>query len=657
MPWHPLPAEVCALVEHTPATVLLECSNTRAAEPVSRLFVSPLRVLVASVAGDLSDLFAQIESATAEGLFAAGFFTYECGQAFEPKAKIQTCQLGRPGGRAPSQEQESRIPGQPLAWFGIYAQCHLFNHAAGVFVDGDPPELGRAYPCPADAGETSNDTSEPDHPFLNFGLTGLEYVARIEAIREWIRAGDVYQLNFTFPLRNRMAGSPAALYNRLRTRQPVEYGAYLHWQSGYHILSFSPELFFDLEQHHATRCMTTRPMKGTAPRGRTTVEDRTIAEWLRNDAKNRSENVMIVDLLRNDLGRLCAYGSVHVENLFVVQRYPSLWQMTSTVTGELRPGVGYEEIFRALFPCGSITGAPKVRAMQLLAEIEAEPRGIYTGAIGFFSRARTVFNVAIRTLELQSESGELGAKDLKMGVGSGIVIDSNAAEEFRECQVKAEFLTGRDESFSLVETLLWQGGFPLIELHLDRLEDSANYFGFDCDRAIVKSALIASAVAFHDLAARKVRLLNHSDGSLHIEHEILPAETAANALPGLVCIAPQRTDSTDRKLFHKTTPRELYASAFKAACDAGFIDVLFLNQCGQVTEGAISNVFIQKQGRWLTPPVECGLLAGVYRRHLLETVPGIEQRILYPQDLKSADAVYLTNAVRGLRRVVVDWEG
>src|SRR5208337_3597072 len=230
--------------------------------------------------------------------------------------------------------------------------------------------------------------------------------------------GDVYQLNFTVPYSLRVHGSVVGLYARLRERQPVEYGAFLHWQAGRRILSFSPELFFRVDQEGGERRITTKPMKGTAARALTTREDRQRAEWLRNDPKNRSENVMIVDLLRNDLGRLAKFGTVRVENLFALERYPTLWQMTSTVTGELRPEIGFHDIFRALFPCGSITGAPKVRAMQLLAKIEEQPRGVYTGAIGFFSKQQTVFNVAIRTLELE---GECGA----MGVGSGIVIDSD----------------------------------------------------------------------------------------------------------------------------------------------------------------------------------------------------------------------------------------
>ena len=625
-----MPAEIYALVEDTPATLLFESSQAAEHDSASLLFTAPLRVLVANESAELHTLFDEIERATSDGYFVAGFFSYECGKAFEPKAEI------RPG-----------KPGEPLAWLGVYERSYRFDHRLGAFLDGDPPGITAGRYRAA----SIHDTATPPVPLVpRLALAPQQYAARIEEIHERIRAGDVYQLNFTFPLHADFAGNAAALYERLHQNQPADYGAFLHWKRDRRILSFSPELFFRLEEEHGKRLIFTQPMKGTAPRGRTTEEDLQIAEWLRNDPKNRSENVMIVDLLRNDLGRLCAFGTVRVESLFAVRRYQTLWQMTSTVTGELRSNLGYEEIFRALFPCGSITGAPKVRAVQLIAGIESEPRGVYTGAIGYFSRQRSVFNVAIRTLELDGNR-------CTMGVGSGIVIDSNAAGEYSECQLKAEFLTRMDEPFSLVETLLWNGEYPLIELHLDRLEDSAHYFGFICDRAAAKASLLATAESFPDRAPRKVRLLAAADASLNIQHEAIPAVASASHAPmGRVRLALERTDSSDRFLFHKTTHRPLYASAWKTAHDAGFDDVLFLNERNEVTEGAISNLFIEKEGRWLTPPIECGLLPGVYRRHLLATRPLVEERVLYPRDLKTADAIYLANAVRGLRRVTIDWE-
>ncbi len=624
---HSVPAAVYRLVERTPGAILLEGSsnNSRNEEPWTQLFTAPLRFCAAYEPEHVPALFAAIESAVAEGLTAAGFFTYECGAAFEPKA-----------GMRPSR------PGMPLAWFGIYERGWRFDHASGAFADGEPPELANSSATEADPAQQTTLAAE-------FGLDEASYTQRIATIHEWIRRGDVYQLNFTAPWRMEACGDAAALYARLRGRQPAQYGAFLHWQAGRHILSFSPELFFRVDREGATRRIATRPMKGTAPRGRTTAEDRGISEWLRNDEKNRSENLMIVDLLRNDLGRVAQTGSVRAERLFEVERLPTLWQMTSTVTAELRADAGFREIMRALFPCGSITGAPKVRAMQLIGEVEDEPRGVYTGAIGFFSPRQTVFNVAIRTLELEDGHG-------RMGTGGGIVIDSHVAAEYRECLLKAEFLTrssGQEaEPFSLIETLRWEDGYPLLVLHLDRLTDSAEYFDFVCERGQARAALEAHAERFAGGEARRVRLLLSREGKIEIADTPLPAGRADEALR--VGLAQERTDPEDRMLFHKTTHRPLYGPAFEAASRAGFADVLFFNNRGELTEGAISSVFVEKNGRWATPPVECGLLPGVYRRHLLETRPEIEERVLREEDLRDADAVYLANAVQGLRRVVVE---
>ncbi len=623
--WHPLPPAVYRLIEAAPGTVLLEGSR-RGTSTLSRIFTNPVRILEARTSAEIAGLFAQIDDAIHRGHFVAGFFAYECGGFFEPSAAV------RPG-RA----------NDLLAWLGVYERCYRFDHTTGAFLDREPPDL------PDSSAGLEIPPAAP--PVLSFALNEEKYGARIRQIHEWIRAGDVYQLNFTFPVDIRTELQPAALYCRLRAAQPVDYGGFLHCQAGRHILSLSPELFFRVEQKDAKHRITTQPMKGTARRGRTTDEDREVADRLASDPKNRAENVMIVDLIRNDLGRICAFGSVRVEKLFDVERFPTLWQMTSTVTGELRPHVGYEEIFRALFPCGSITGAPKIRAMQLIERIEDSPRGIYTGAIGFFSQEQSVFNVAIRTLLLE------GGK-ASMGVGGGIVIDSEPAAEFQECRLKAEFVTRSPQPFSLIETMLWNGGYPLINLHLDRLVDSADYFGFSCNRVEVEAALLTEASRFADGRPRKVRLLLDCGGAVRIETEVIPDLSSAG--PVRVCIAAERTDPNDRFLFHKTTNRSLYDSAFAAATSAGFTDVLFFSTRGELTEGAISNVFIEKGGHWYTPPLSCGVLPGVYRRHLLDSRPEIEEKILTLDDVKNADAIYICNAIRRLRRVDVSvdpaWE-
>ena len=680
--WHAPPAELFAMVDQTPATVLLESAptvtNSREGslwtpDPL-RLFTDPLRISVARQLTELPGLFQEIEQAVSAGLYAAGYFSYECAAFFEPRAlrPLSSPSMARPG----------PWPDQPLAWFGIYAPPFLYDYQSGAFSGAEPPALARfrrqeegegegelsgkprLIPTPSLPGEGSEPEPEPE-PLTECTLatTEQQYTERIHQIHALIRSGDVYQLNFTLAIALRAGGGSRALYSHLRTRQPAPYGAFVHTHPHHRILSFSPELFFRIESEGQSRRITTRPMKGTARRGRTSQEDRETAHWLANDPKNRSENVMIVDLLRNDLGRLCRFGSVRAQDLFAVERYSTLWQMTSTVTGDLRPEVDFQQIFGALFPSGSVTGAPKIRAMQLLSELEQRPRGVYTGAIGFFSQEQSVFNVAIRTLVLEQERGE-------MGVGSGIVIDSNPADEWRECLLKAQFLTNPADpgarraqgGFSLVETLLWNGEYPLLELHLDRLEDSADYFAFPFNRARVRTALPppetlgapgTDSAIWESATPRKVRLLLHRDGSVEITSEPIAARTPQ---PLRVRISPNLIDPADPMYFHKTTHRPVYAQALKEAQAAGFDEVLFFNLRNELTEAAMHNVFIGKAGRLLTPPIACGLLAGIERRQILATNPIAGEQILTREDLLQAEAVYLSNAVRGLRPAVIDWE-
>ena len=563
-----------------------------------------------------------LDEAAAAGLYAAGFFSYECGFLLEPKA-----------GKIESEE--------PLAWFGLYDRCHRFDPARGGFVDGEPTQLAALRESPLPLGE---------EVCAEFAQTWQQYQPKIEAIHEWIRSGDVYQLNFTAPFRVEAPGSLAGLYRELRRRQPAEYSAFVHWRPGRQILSLSPELFFRLEECGGKRRIVTKPMKGTVARGRTTAEDRAQAAWLKADEKNRAENLMIVDLLRNDLGRLARFGSVRVEELFAVERHPTLWQMTSTVAAEVQPQTSLNDVFQALFPSGSITGAPKLRAMQLLRTLEDGPRGVYTGSIGYIAPgslgAQAVFNVAIRTLQMEGAQG-------RMGVGGGIVIDSNPVGEYAECLLKAKFLTQQPPEFELLESLLWQPtsdqpekNYPRLALHMERLADSADYFSFFLDQAEIKAALLSHAQDFRDDAARKVRLTLSRTGTFAISSApIAPSER------NTVCLARERTDSADVFLFHKTTHRPLYNRTFAEAAQQGFADVLFLNERGELTEGAISNVFLVLDGQWVTPPTACGLLNGVERRAQLAARPEVEERVLTADDLCRAQAIYLTNAVRGLRQV------
>lgn len=600
----PFFAQLRARVSQSPGALLF------ADKTQLRLCLNPLEVLIAHTPADVLAVLERLEQARQAGRTIAGFMTYEAGMAFEPHAAAHPLPAG-----------------EPLAWFGIYADSQVFPY---------DPLQDTAHPAITDFSVAARLESSEEH-----------YQNAIQQIQDWIGAGEIYQLNYTMPLAVQTTMPPGDLFAHLFERQPVDYAAWLNLDGKRHIVSLSPELFFRIDSTAQGQRICTRPMKGTVQRGRTTVEDLAQASWLHQDEKNRAENVMIVDLLRNDLGRLCQFGSVRVEELFHVERYPTLWQMTSTITGELRPEAGLQAIFRALFPCGSITGAPKVSAMQRIARVEDIPRGVYTGAVGFATPETAVFSVAIRTLELhRSSAGYSG----QMGVGSGIVADSQAHEEWQECALKTQFLTDNSlnvNNFELLESLLWNDGYPRLSLHLDRLLDSADYFGFCVDRLAAQRALEELATGLN--GPHKVRLT--ADRSGHFTLNAEPIHLAASE-PVRLMIAVERVPVQDVFHFHKTTHRMLYQSALAAAQAAGMDDAVLLNTHGEVTETTIANLFIVKDGRWTTPPVACALLAGVERRHLLATRPDIRVAPLRLADLASADEIWISNAVRGLRRAV-----
>ncbi|MBE9552496.1 MAG: chorismate-binding protein, partial [Proteobacteria bacterium] len=365
--------------------------------------------------------------------------------------------------------------------------------------------------------------------------------------------------------------------------------------------------------------------------------------WLRADEKSRAENLMITDLLRNDLSRIALIGSVRVPDLFTVETYPTVHQMTSTVEARLRPGVSFREIVQGLFPCGSVTGAPKIRAMEIIRELETRSRGAYTGSVGMVAPNGDLrFNVAIRTLFV-GDGGEG-----EMGIGSGIVHDSDPAAEYEECLLKARFLTAPHEGFQLIETMRWSrtDGFYLLERHLDRLENSAGFFGISCDTGAVR-ALLADCVRGLTGKHRVRLLLDQGGGASATATAItLPDPPAAVRY----AIAGQPIDSRDRHRYHKTTRREvLDKERDRLAAETGCDEVLFVNERGELTEGSYCNVFVEKGGWLLTPPLSCGLLDGTLRRELLETGGQVEERVLYPRDLDEADAVWLGNSVRGLQ--------
>jgi para-aminobenzoate synthetase/4-amino-4-deoxychorismate lyase len=590
------------LVADTPGTVLFESSTVSSAQHNrSLLFKSPIDWLEVRDLDQLPAAFARIDEALAHGHWVAGYLAYECGYHWEPTSY-------------PNYEPASQTP--PLAAIGIYAEPNL---------------------CTPSSRQPPNEAGLTD---LSVSLTPEQYAQQFNQAQQYISAGDTYQLNLTTEVCAPYTGDPADLFAHMMAAQPVDLGAMLN-VGPCHILSASPELFF----HQRGQQIVVRPMKGTAPRGSTPSDDDRLAASLAADEKNRAENVMIVDLLRNDLGRIAEFGSVHSDKLFRVERLPSLLQMTSEIRATLRPEITPYRLFAALFPSGSIIGAPKVHSMKLLRGLEQRDRGVYTGAIGFWSpHGEALFSVAIRTVVL--DSGQL-----TMGIGSGVVADSIATSEYNECLLKADFL--RDQTFGLIETMRWQHGrCDLLGLHLDRLQSSANHFHFRFDRESIHRAIERQAVGLDADTPYKLRLvLDHRAASTFNAPECITAEDLSTPLR--IYLWPTPIDSTNPLLRHKTTRRASYDHACTEARRQGFADVIFINEHGHVTEGAIHNIFVRHGSRWRTPPTDAGLLPGVYRRHLLMTHPEIAETNLTPEDLRTADEIWLTNAVRGIRNATL----
>ncbi|MBI3944067.1 MAG: aminodeoxychorismate synthase component I [Chloroflexi bacterium] len=520
---------------------------------------------------------------------AAGFISYEAAPAFDPSLHVQ------PSGDF------------PLLWFGLYS--------APKVVKSPPAGSALSY----DAGQWTPE------------LTEVAYTQAIQEIKALIAAGYTYQVNYTFRLRSTLRGDPQTYFYDLVRGQQAGFTAYVE-TGRFAICSASPELFFRREASH----LVARPMKGTAARGRFSTEDQAQARWLAASEKNRAENVMIVDMIRNDIGRVAGYGTVKVPQLFEIEGYPTVWQMTSSITADTHAPTS--EVIAALFPCASITGAPKARTMGIISRLEPSPRRIYTGSIGILAPDRQArFNVAIRTVLIDKITGAA-----EYGVGGGIVWDSTSQEEYAECLLKAQILTNRRPDFSLLETMLWTPaeGYFLLSYHVRRLGDSASYFDYPVDLDQVCTELDRLAGSLPP-APHRVRLLAARDGSLTCQ---------ATQLPGLppplqmhLGLAPSPVNSGNIFLYHKTTRREVYEAA-RAAC-ADCDDVLLWNEQGEITETTIANVIVKLAGQLVTPPVTCGLLPGTYRAWLLDQGKIREQRITLEM-LQEAEGIFLVNSVR-----------
>ena len=603
--------------------VLLDDCDASATGRRSRLYAGYLGTLTCSSAAQLPAMLDAMQAHLQAGHFAVGLFAYELGGAMHGIT--------------------SHAASVPLVEILLFDRCEA--------LDADQVAAWLEDAAASSLAGIANVHADTDQAEFNAAL------ARIHA---YIEAGDTYQVNYTYRLRFDAYGEPAALYRRLRARQPVPYGALIALPDGRAVLSLSPELFVRHEQGR----LTVRPMKGTAAASDHPQQDALAAHALASDPKNRAENLMIVDLLRNDLGRIAATGSVEVTQLFDVQRFSSVLQMTSTIGAQLRNDATLQDIFAALYPCGSITGAPKHRTMQIIRELEVNPRGIYTGAIGWFDPPAEAhqyehaigdfcLSVPIRTLHLQSKDGN-GLRQGEMGVGAGIVHDSVAAREYEECLLKAHFLTGMTAEFSLFETMhaTRQAECRYLDRHLQRLQRSARYFGFVFDDAAIRSSISAAIATCEAGRDYRLRLALQEDGAVDVQAALL----TALSLPVRILLAEQPTDAGNVFLQHKTTIRATYDAAWREAEKDGAFDQLFFNTRGELTEGGRSSVFVRLHGRWYTPPLDAGVLPGVMRSILLEDANWkASERTLTRDDLHRAEEVVVCNALRGVLPAVIDW--
>ncbi|MDP2170616.1 MAG: chorismate-binding protein [Rhodocyclaceae bacterium] len=561
-------------------------------------FSAPRAVLSAATPDEVPGVLAEAERQARAGRWVAGWVAYEAAPAFDPALRV------RP----------SAGP-LPLAAFAVYAAP-------------DTP----AKMAAADDGEFSCGPWRMTTPHD-------QALGAIAELRRRIGAGDFYQVNLTTRLVAGFAGSGAALFEALRTAQPAGYCIHLQ-DVAWEILSVSPELFFDWRPDSGV--LTTRPMKGTAPRGADAATDAAAAQALRASAKERAENLMIVDLLRNDLARVAALGTVRVPELFALDALPTAWQMSSTVQCATRPGTSLAEIFRALFPCGSVTGAPKVAAMAAITALEEAPRGAYCGAIGLLRPGgHATFNVGIRSVVIDRAAGKA-----ECGVGSGIVFDSTPEDELAEWRVKRRFLLRATAGFELLETLrLEDGAYPERARHLERMATSSAYFGFAFDHARAAAALDELA-GRHPAGAWRARLLCDRAGVPRAAcHPLEPAPTLA-----AVVLAAGPIEGDTEFLLHKTTERAAYAAC---APPAGIFDTLLWNGRGEITEFTRGNVVVELDGCRVTPPVACGLLPGVGRAILLER-GAVTERVVRREDLPRATGLWFVNSLRGCLPVRLD---
>jgi para-aminobenzoate synthetase/4-amino-4-deoxychorismate lyase len=578
--------------------ILLDDARADGSAAPARLYKDPVEIIEARTFQDLAPALERLAKAGQRGLHAAGYLSYEAGLALEDRLV-------------------ERLPDDracPLLWFGLFKDYSFF----------EPEEILAQLPDPKGAWLGK----------LRPGLSRGEYDRAFAKVQDYIRAGDIYQANLTFRSYAAHAGHPLALYAAIRDRAKAGYGGAIFDGENW-MLSFSPELFFAMKEGR----ITAKPMKGTAARVADEDADAVVRETLQSDPKQRAENLMIVDLLRNDLSRASAPGSVAVPELFQVESYPTIHQMTSTVTAQLADGLHAVDLLRQIYPCGSITGAPKIRAMEIIDELEKDQRGIYCGSIGRIDASGdAAFNVAIRTFYINTDQ-----ETLSIGLGSGIVADSVGGDEWRECLAKGRFAAVSDSvdstiAVDLIETMAFdpETGIVRLEAHLERMKASAAALEFEFDRHAARNTI--QAITFHQDQPAKVRLMLSRSGAIAIELQPMPAPLAE---PVQVTLTPMTAHPQDYRLHHKTSDRSIYA----APDIKNNAYPLFHDADGYLTEGAIWNIFVERDGKLLTPPLSRGVLPGILRGQLIASGDAIEAD-LQVGDLDSG--FYLGNSLRGL---------
>ncbi len=571
----------------------------------SYLFLKPKEIITVKSLRDLEQKLSQIDNLVNKGIYGYSLINYEAGYLLEKSLNYLL----------PKNEK--------LIQFFFY----------------DKKEVQKIKSFDIDFSESEK------YKIKNFKLNKSkdDFVKSIKKIKSYIEEGDTYQVNYTIKGNFNFSGSFSGLFNNLVFNQSAKYTSIIN-NSNDIIISLSPELFFEINKSK----IISKPMKGTSRRGIELTIDALAKYELENSEKNRAENVMIVDMIRNDLGKISKYGSVKVKNLFEVEKYESVYQMVSTIEAKLRKNISLSEVIKNIFPCGSITGAPKIRTMEIINELEKDKRSIYTGGIGLIRNNKITFNVPIRTLTIKKRSG-----NGTIGLGSGIVWDSVAEEEYEETKLKGNFLSQPEKPFEIFETMLLKDSkIFLLDEHLNRLQQSAEYFLFKFDKKSIEEQL-EKIIKNIDAKSYRLRISLNKFGKL--SHSILILSQLSKNID--VIVSANRINSKNKFQYFKTTNRVLYNREHKKYSDKGFFDVIYLNESNEIAEGAITNILVYKNDVISTPPLTTGILSGIYRKHFLRNNSMIRERIIHLHDLIEADTILLTNSLRGeviVNRLFID---